>query len=161
MTNVSDSARRHRRAAQAVKDSLRDLNTQLALLNRQFGAKVELRDVDWHCLDLINRHGPIGPGALAKLAALHPATMTGVLDRLQRAGWIVRERDPAASDRRAVAVRATRDRNPEVYRVLSGMNRRMDELCADYTEEQLAVIADFLHRTADAGRAAATELATE
>ncbi|MEV6280785.1 MarR family transcriptional regulator [Nocardia sp. NPDC051832] len=150
--------RNKRRAAAAVKDSLRELNTQLALLNRQFGTKLELKDADWNCLDLVNRHGPISPGALAKLAGLHPATMTGVLDRLQRGGWITRERDPEAADRRAVTVRAVRDRNPELYRMLSGMNTRMDALCEQYTEEQLELIADFLRRTTTAGQDATQEL---
>ncbi|MFD0362219.1 MarR family winged helix-turn-helix transcriptional regulator [Nocardia sp. GCM10030253] len=162
MTDVTKAdARRHRQSANVVKESLRDLNTQLSLLNRQFGAKVELKDADWNCLDLINRHGPLSPGALAKLAGLHPATMTGVLDRLQRGGWITRERDSDATDRRAVTVRATRDRNPEIYRVLSGMNTRMDDLCEQYTDAQLDVIADFLRRTAEAGRAATAELADD
>ncbi|WP_406238268.1 MarR family winged helix-turn-helix transcriptional regulator [Nocardia sp. NBC_01009] len=160
MKDVSNTdARRHRQSARAVKESLRDLNIQLSLLNRQFGARVELKDADWNCLDLINRHGPLSPGALAKLAGLHPATMTGVLDRLQRGGWITRERDPDATDRRAVTVRATRDRNPEIYRMLSGMNTRMDDLCERYSDAQLEVIADFLRRTAEAGRDATAELA--
>ncbi|WP_194820404.1 MarR family winged helix-turn-helix transcriptional regulator [Nocardia sp. XZ_19_385] len=154
---MSDVGNR-KRAANSVKESLRELNTQLALLNRQFGSKLELKDADWNCLDLINRHGPMSPGALAKLAGLHPATMTGVLDRLQRGGWITRERDPAAADRRAVTVRAVRDRNPELYRVLSGMNTRMDALCEQYTPEQLELIADFLRRTTTAGHDAAEEL---
>ncbi|MEV0295348.1 MarR family transcriptional regulator [Nocardia sp. NPDC050710] len=159
MGDVTKGGRAHRRAVNAVKDSLRDLNIQLSLLNRQFGAKVELKDADWSCLDLINRHGPIGPGALAKLAGLHPATMTGILDRLQRGGWITRERDPEATDRRAVTIRATRDRNPELYRMLSVMTTRMDELCDRYSQEQLELIADFLRRTTEAGQQATAELA--
>ncbi|WP_433663741.1 MarR family winged helix-turn-helix transcriptional regulator [Nocardia sp. CA-128927] len=122
------------------------------------GPRVIGYGADWNCLDLVNRHGPISAGALAKLAGLHPATMTGVLDRLQRGGWITRERDPAASDRRAVTIRATRERNSELYQVLSGMNNRMDELCDRYTESELELIADFLRRTAAAGHDSAVEL---
>jgi DNA-binding MarR family transcriptional regulator len=85
--------------------------------------------------------------------------MTGVLDRLQRGGWIVRERDPEATDRRAVSVRALRERNREVFRLYSGMNAAMDEICAGYDEAQLETIADFLRRTAAAGRDATDELA--
>ncbi|WP_433724671.1 MarR family transcriptional regulator [Nocardia sp. CA-129566] len=112
-------------------------------------------------LSRINRHGLLSPGALARLAGMHPATMTGVLDRLQRGGFIIRERDPEASDRRAVTVRATRDRNPELYRMLSGMNSRMDDLCDRYSEAELDLIADFLRRTAAAGRDSAAELAED
>ncbi|MET8878120.1 MarR family transcriptional regulator [Nocardia sp. NPDC004604] len=162
MTDVTKAeARRHRQSATAVKASLRDLNIQLSLLNRQFGTKMALEDADWNCLDLINQLGPLSPGALARLAGMHPATMTGVLDRLQRGGFITRERDPAAADRRAVTVRATRDRNPELYPMLSGMNSRMDDLCDRYSEAELDLIADFLRRTAAAGHDAVAELADD
>ncbi|GAA5131400.1 MarR family transcriptional regulator [Pseudonocardia adelaidensis] len=151
----------HRRLTRAVKESLRELRTQLSLVHHQVGTKVALKDVDLDCLELIGRHGPLSPSALARRAGLHPATMTGVLDRLQRGGWIVRERDPAASDRRAVAVRAVRGRNAELFRLYAGMNTALDELCAGYTEAELELIADFLRRTTAAGRTAAAELAGE
>jgi DNA-binding MarR family transcriptional regulator len=152
-------ARTRRRLTADVREALRDLNIQLSLLNRRFGGRVELKDIDWTCLDLINRYGPLSPSSLARRAGLHPATMTGVLDRLQKGGWIVRERDPESSDRRAVTLHAVRERNSELFELFSGMNNRMDELCARYSGAELEVIADFLQRTGAAGRAAAEELA--
>jgi DNA-binding MarR family transcriptional regulator len=152
-----DAARRRRRLSTAIKDSLRELSIQLSLLNHQVGARVDLKDVDFECLDVISRHGPLSPSTLARRAGLHPATMTGILDRLERAGWVARERDP--SDRRAVVVRALRDRSKEVFRLYSGMNTSMDDICAGYGETELELLADFLRRTADAGRNATDELA--
>lgn len=152
------AARRRRQLTNAVKEALRDLNIQLSLLNRRFGAAVDLKDVDWTCLDLINRHGPLSPTMLARLAGLHPATMTGILDRLQRAGWVVRERDPDVVDRRAVTVRGLRERNHELFQIFAGMNGRMDALCDDYSEEELELIAGFLRRTSTAGHDSAEEL---
>jgi DNA-binding MarR family transcriptional regulator len=152
-----DAARRRRRLSTAIKDSLRELSIQLSLLNHQVGAHIDLKDVDFDCLDVISRHGPLSPSALARHAGLHPATMTGILDRLERGGWVVRERDP--SDRRAVVVRALRDRSKEVFRLYSGMNTSMDQICAGYGETELELLADFLRRTADAGRTATDELA--
>ena len=96
---------------------------------------------------------------LARLAGLHPATLTGVLDRLEHAGWITRERDPA--DRRGVLVRMERGRGAEVlrlYLVDSGMNSALDEICAGYADAELALLAGFLRRAAEAGRAAAARL---
>jgi DNA-binding MarR family transcriptional regulator len=142
----------------AVKESLRELSNQLSLLNHHVGAHVDLKDVDLDCLDLIVRHGPLSPSTLARRAGLHPATMTGILDRLQRGGWITRERDPDASDRRAVAVRAVRDRNAELFRLYSGMNASMDQICAGYADTELELLADFLRRTVSAGRDATDEL---
>jgi DNA-binding MarR family transcriptional regulator len=43
--------------------------------------------------------------------------MTGVLDRLERGGWVARDRHP--SDRRAVVVRALRDQDAELMRLCS------------------------------------------
>ncbi|MGH3320299.1 MAG: MarR family transcriptional regulator [Streptosporangiaceae bacterium] len=152
-----ETARRRRRLTAAIKQSLRDLRIQLALLNHHVGARVELKDVDLDCYDLIARHGPLGPSALARRAGLHPATMTGILDRLERGGWVARERDTA--DRRAVVVRALRTRNAELFRLYSGMNTSMDEICAGYDEAELELLADFLRRTTDAGRDATDDLA--
>ncbi len=122
MSSKQDEMRERRRRIRAVKETLRDLNIQLSLLNRQFGARVDLKDADWDCLDLLNRHGPLSPTVMARTAGLHPATMTGILDRLQRGGWITRERVPDAADRRAVIVRPRRERNPELFQLFSGMN---------------------------------------
>ena len=159
MTGQADSASAtRRRLTVAVKDALRDLNIQLSLLNRRFGGRVELRDVDWTCLDLINRQGSLSPTALARRTGLHPATLTGILDRLQKGGWIIRDRDPESGDRRAVTLRAVKERNSELFQVFSGMNQRMDAVLEGYSEAELAVIADFLRRTGVAGADSAQEL---
>lgn len=155
----SNVARRRRRLATEIKDLLRELSNELSLLNHQVGTHLELKDVDLDCLELISRYGPMSPSTVARRAGLHPATMTGVLDRLQRGGWITRERDPEATDRRAVTVRALRDRNAEVFHLYSGMNTTMDDVLADYSEGDLQLIVDFLQRTTTAGQSATATLA--
>src|SRR5688500_9399110 len=129
-----EARRRRRRLNRAIKESLRALSFQLSLLNHHVGARLDLKDVDLDCLDLIVRYGPLSPSALARRAGLHPATMTGILDRLQRGGWVVRERDADATDRRAVAVRAVRGRHAELFRLYAGMNAALDDLCAGYPD---------------------------
>jgi DNA-binding MarR family transcriptional regulator len=152
-----DPTRRRRRLTAGVKESLRDLRNQLTLLNYHVSARLELRNVDLDCLDLIARHGPLSPSELARRAALHPATVTGIVDRLQRGGWVARERVPEAPDRRAVAVRALSGRTGEVFRLYAGMNAAMDDLCSGYTETELELLAGFLRRVTDAGRDAADD----
>jgi DNA-binding MarR family transcriptional regulator len=150
---------RRRVLANAVRDQLRATNRQLFVLNRVIGGRLKLRDTDLDCLDLVARLGPIGPSELARRVGLHPATMTGILDRLERAGWIVRERDPGAADRRGVAVRARRERFGDVYRQYAGMMAALAEICSSYSERDLELIAEFLERVDDAGRRAVDELA--
>src|SRR5438105_6507139 len=108
MGSISSTDSDRRRLTASIKQSLRALSIQLSLLNHQVGAHAGLNDVDLDCLDLIARQGPLAPSALAQRAALHPATMTGILDRLEKGRWVARERDPA--DRRAILVRILRDR---------------------------------------------------
>jgi hypothetical protein len=57
-----------------------------------------------------------------------------------------------------VLVRALPDRTAELFRLYSGMNSSMDDICAGYNEAELAVLADFLRRAADAGLTATEEL---
>jgi DNA-binding MarR family transcriptional regulator len=148
---------RRRRLYRGVRESLRDVNAQISLLNQQVRGHLDLKGADLECLDLIDRHGPLSPSELARRARLHPATVTGILDRLERGGWIRRARDP--DDRRGVAVEAARGRLGEVLRLYSGMNSAMDQICAEYADHELELLAGFLRRTAEAGAAAAAELA--
>jgi DNA-binding MarR family transcriptional regulator len=155
----TEEIRRRQRLTTDIRDSLRELDIQLALLNHHVGARLELKDVDLDCFNLIDRHGPLSPSALARCAGVHPATMTGILDSLERGGWVARDRDP--SDRRAVLVRALPDRNADLMRLYSGMSAAMNKLLGGYGDTELELIADFLRRTANAGQNAADELADD
>src|SRR4051812_34936023 len=145
MTPVStERAQQRQRTVSEIRDSLRELRIQLALLNYRVGSQAELKDIDLDCIDILDAYGPLSPSALARRAGLHPATMTGVLDRLERGGWIVRDRDP--SDRRAVVVRVVRDRFGELLALSAGTGRAMNNLLAGYSDRELELIADSCAR---------------
>ena len=46
-----------------------------------------------------------------------------------------------------------------MLRLYAGMNASMDQICAGYTDAELDLLADFLRRTAGAGRTATDALA--
>lgn len=153
----SKTTRRHRQLTVQIQAALRQAKSQLTVLNQRVGAHLELRDIELTCLEILNRHKELSPGALAREAGLHPATMTGILDRLEKGGWIERSRD--TTDRRAVVVRNRRERGAEMLRMYSGMNDAVQAICQDYDEDQLDAIVSFLHKTYEAGRTAADDLA--
>lgn len=156
MNSESNHDQVGRLRADPVREALRDTRVQLSVLNHHIGSRVAVRDTDFDCLDLISIHGPLSPSSLARLAGVRPATMTGILDRLERDGWIVRDRDPA--DRRAVLLRVLPDRNSEVLDLYSEMNHRLDRICADYDDQALGTIVGFLRQMQEAGGAAIATL---
>lgn len=143
--------------AHDVTELLRHLTVQLRLLNHQVSDRLHLQDVDLECLDLITRTGPLTATALARAADLHPATATGVLDRLEAAGWIRRDRVP--TDRRAVHLTAEPDRTGEVRALYEPLREAIAAICEEFTPEQLATVAQFLDKAASAALAATDDLA--
>ncbi|MDQ6776686.1 MAG: MarR family transcriptional regulator, partial [Actinomycetota bacterium] len=97
------------------------------------------------------------PSALARRVGVHLATMTGILDRLERGGWIARDRDE--SDRRAVLVRSVPAKQGDIFRLYDGMNRSLDEIFERYSDEEVDLIVDFLQRCTEAGRSATNRFA--
>jgi DNA-binding MarR family transcriptional regulator len=160
MTPISSERAREIRSRQqavsAIRESLRELRIQLALLNYRVGSELDLKDIELDCMDILDTKGALSPTDLARRAGVHPATMTGILDRLERGGWIVRERDPG--DRRAVRVRLLPDRYAELLRLYASMSKSMNKILAGYSDSELKAIADFLHRTAEAGGEATEQL---
>jgi len=128
---------------------------QVTRLNQTVGSRIGLAVGDLGILELADRLGPLTPSRLAELSGLSPATITGVLDRLEAEGWIRRERDP--DDRRKVNITAV-GRHRLVQRYYSGMQRRVHQICAGYTDDQLDLIVEFLTRVAEAGAAATLDL---
>jgi DNA-binding MarR family transcriptional regulator len=138
---------------------LRELRIELAVLNHRVGSRIELKDVDFDCLDVITQHGPITPSALARRVGVHFATMTGILDRLERGGWITRDR--VETDRRAVLVRGIPDKQRDIFRLYDPMNKSLDEILESYSDEEIDLIAEFLSRCTAAGNRATDQLAQD
>jgi DNA-binding MarR family transcriptional regulator len=140
----------------AVSLALRETVAELSRLNHVVGEQVDLNAIDLACLDLLARHGPMGPGALAEQAHVHPATMTGVVDRLERGGWISRVPDP--DDRRRVVLQVDRRAGTEIVRAYAPMARALNDILAGYSVEQLETVLAFLTAARDAGREVTVEL---
>ncbi|HEV7624374.1 MAG TPA: MarR family transcriptional regulator [Amnibacterium sp.] len=132
-----------------AKRSLRALNNQISLLSHHVSSTAQIKDIDLDTLDYLSQHGAGTPSGLAQGIGVHPATMTGILDRLERGGWILRERD--TTDRRAVLVEIDPRRNADLVGLYAGMDAAMNEVVAGFTDQELDVVIAFLERATAAG----------
>lgn len=138
-----------------LRTALRVLRVELAINTYRVASVAGLNDSDLAVLDVLARDGTQSPTALARRTGIHAATMTGVLVRLEKAGWIVRR--PDAADARRVQIEAAGFvRLTEIY---GDGNQRLDEIAACLTTEQAGTVLDYLRTVTDAVRAASLELA--
>src|SRR5260221_4766685 len=122
----AETSRRRRQTINEITDAMREMAVQMSVLNIRAAEQVGLRDLDLKCLDILMRSGAQSASALARRVGLHPATMTGVLDRLEKGGWIIRDRDP--EDRRPILVRPVRERVGEVVKLFLGITAQMADV---------------------------------
>jgi DNA-binding MarR family transcriptional regulator len=117
------------------------------LYSHQVAERLGLGASDAQFMTLLEVHGPLTPGQLAELTGLRTGTVTGVLDRLEAARFIRRERDP--DDRRKVIVSRNEDEiDKRVNPHYAPQAAAMTAMLADYDDEQVALIADFMARVA-------------
>ncbi|MFE1082052.1 MarR family winged helix-turn-helix transcriptional regulator [Brevibacterium sediminis] len=90
---------------QSLKDAIREFRIELVILNDRVARSVGLQPRDLDILDVIDREGPCTPSQVAGRIGWSRATMTGVLSRLEKDGWI--ERDTNPSDGRSMTIRST------------------------------------------------------
>ena len=135
--------------------ALRQLGSALAATNRAVGGALGIKDTDLAVLDVLHQEGPLTPTQLARRTRTHPATMTGVLGRLERGGWI--ERRPDAADRRSVRIRAAgAGRLAEVY---ARADEELAGLTAGWSDEQVAALIGFLDEASNVANRLVDDLA--
>jgi DNA-binding MarR family transcriptional regulator len=152
----AEASRAKRKAINAIIDGMREMAVQMTVLNLRAGEQVGLRDIDLKCMDILMRDGAQTASALARRVGMHPATMTGILDRLEKGGWVVRERDP--EDRRAVLIKAVREKTGDIVKLFLGINAEMTGLLESYDQRQLAALVDFVQQATDSAKKAAAQM---
>lgn len=126
----------------AFAASLRRTGSLMQLMGQAAADRIGINATDLNCLNLLSFSGQMTAGQLAKATGLSTASITGVIDRLEEAGFVRRERD--AADRRRVVVRLVTERAlRDVASVFLPMVRTWQRLAENYSDEDLRLIVDF------------------
>lgn len=122
------------------------------LFNQAVADRLGMHPTDVQCLNLLTiEPEPRTTGQIAELTGLTSGSATRLVDRLERAGYVRRERDTL--DRRRVLVHLVADRIAEFGRTWAELSEGWDSIFADYTDEELALLVRHMRRTVELGAA--------
>jgi len=128
----------------ALAQAGRENSTAAVMFHSAIASRFGLSSTDWKCAEIIHRLGPIPAGELAKLSGLTTGAITGVVDRLEKERMARREHDP--HDRRRVLIHPSGDREDEAMQLFSSFQDALAELYSNYSDEELALILDYLNQ---------------
>jgi DNA-binding MarR family transcriptional regulator len=115
---------------------------QVVLFNHAANASLGLGASDSQFLTLLRTRGPMTPGQLAGATGLTSGTVTGVIDRLEKADLVRRER--VSDDRRKVLVVPRPDAADRLAPVYAGQAAMLQGVLARRTPAELETIMKFL-----------------
>jgi len=140
----SDSLEEREELLEEFVREVRQFNGLSASFFRAAAARIGMNVTDLQVTDMLDMTGPATAGHLAELMGLTTGAVTGMIDRLEKARLVSRERDP--EDGRRVIVRLTpnEDALRETGPVFDSIGRGWDQITSGYTDEQLAFLLEFL-----------------
>ena len=141
---------------QELEHALRRGSAQGAIFGQTVANTVGISGSDLECLDFLNLEGRVTAGRLAEVTGLTTGAITGVIDRLEKAGLVRRERDPA--DRRKVFIATVPENVAGVGRFYEHMQRGMVKLWETYSDAELRLLVGFATKGYETMLAATEEL---
>jgi len=145
MARKSSPSLARKQLTQQIDWALRELSTSTVLAATTIAQRVGMGPNDFKCAELLVRNGPMTAGQLAEASGLTTGAITGIVDRLEKAGWARREPDP--HDRRRVIIHpGPQDNQKTAADLYKSHIKTMDLLLSNYTDGQLALILEFVRR---------------
>ena len=123
----------------------REFSTSVVLFQEAIAAKLGLNATDYRCLEVILRKGAMPAKSLAEELRLTTGAITGIIDHLERAGYVERRENP--KDRRSVIVSpliTEKEVEKKLGNVMVHYRAAMSKLFSKYDKDQIAAIVDFL-----------------
>lgn len=123
-------------------DQVDDLVTEMRIFirsslmfRRAIALKLGLNVTDAECIDFLMETGPSAAGDLARVTSLTTGAITNAIDRLEKAGFVKREKDPG--DRRKVMVLIVPEKHKKVRKYYESMASDVLSLFSGYSKKEL------------------------
>ncbi|MFT7839396.1 MarR family transcriptional regulator [Saccharothrix sp. BKS2] len=129
----------------------RETSALTVALHSRVAERMGLSPTDGRCLALAARaEGPVTAGRIAELSGLSTGAVTGVIDRLERAGYVRRVRDP--HDRRKVLVEVATGDDDRFSPLVEGARQALREVLSRFSPEERAVLERYHRASIEAFR---------
>ena len=125
---------------------MRQHSTAVVLFHHAVAERLGLGPTDHKCLDLLRERGAIAGSDLAAITGLTSGAITGVVARLERAGYLRREPDP--HDGRKQVLHLALKRSP-IHDVIAPLRADVAALLEKFDSRQIAAIAEFVGDSTD------------
>ncbi len=122
--------------------AVRQTGSLMNLMGQAAADRVGINATDLNCLNILSFSGSLTAGELAKATGLTTASITGVVDRLEAAGFVRRERDQA-DRRRVVVIIEIEKALREVASIFAPMVADWQQLADRYSDDELRLIVEF------------------
>lgn len=137
---------------QAINDKFTEMSTETILFHQAVADAVGLYITDHQCMHFIHRYGAMPAGRLAELTGLTTGAVTGIIDRLEKAGYVRRTNDP--KDRRRTIVEPTPNKKLQgkLETIFIPLHEKMHKLLSSYSDSELAFLLEALTRSVELTR---------
>jgi DNA-binding MarR family transcriptional regulator len=132
---------------QAINDKFTEMSTETILFHQALADAVGLHITDHQCMHFIHRYGAMPAGRLAELTGLTTGAVTGIIDRLEQAGYVRRTNDPR--DRRRTIVEPTPNKKLQrkLETIFIPLHEKMHKLLSSYSDSELAFLLETLTKS--------------
>src|SRR5258708_12231014 len=132
---------------QELEHAVRRSSALGVIFGQTVASRAGISGSDLECLDFLNLEGRVTAGRLAEVTGLTTGAITGVVDRLEEAGLVRRERDP--DDRRKVFIATVPENIAKGGRFYEHMQRGMQKLWEAYSDAELRFLFKFASNRSD------------
>lgn len=134
-----------------VLNAMRRYRTAEQAMRKRTRAAMKMNENDLSALRFLMESGrrgeQVSPTALARRLEVSTASITSLIDRLERAGHV--ERRPSPTDGRAVVVVPTASSHEEVRHTLGDIHQRMKSVADQLTPDEAEAVVRFLSLMAE------------